>query len=136
MKINKRQYGMNSLLLVYVMLLSVILLTAVIKSFGPLMQAYYVKEGLKKLAKEHPEDLGELSKSTIRTELEKHFMINAVSANVMKDLEVERFKERSLIKINYEEKVELFANVSLVYSFNNVLDTSQPDKCCSASESK
>lgn len=132
----KNQSGMNSILLVYVLLLSAAFLAVVLKGWGPVYQSYSVKEGLMRLVREYPNDLDSLSKSQIRQTLSKHYSVNGVWGPVTQVLEVERLKEKTLIKIEYEDRVELFLNIDIVFKYNFVLDTSRPEECCKPSESK
>ena len=93
----------------------------------------YIQQSLKSLA-EDPE-LKELSNRDIRSKLGDFFNINGIrSVRLSEVLDIDRRQGRVLVNMNYEVRVPIAYNVDVVMSFNNVLDTSKPDKCCSATE--
>ena|SRR5688572_11203381 len=131
-----KQAGMNSLLLLFILASFGFFLTCFFK-VGPLyLDNRFIVSALKDLAEQHPDDLAELSKATIRQELSKFYTINNVRGEAAKALEVDRRQEKTIITVAYETRVPFIANIDVVVKFNNVLDSSQPDECCSASEEK
>lgn len=132
----KKQAGMNLGLLLFVLLMCGFLLTCFFKLGPAYLDNMYITDALKKLAENHPEDLKDLSKSSIRSELDKYYIINNVRGDAAMALEVERLKEKTIISVSYEVRVPLLANVDAVMKFDNVLDSSQPDECCKAQETK
>ncbi len=129
-----KQLGMNSLLLLFVLASFGFFLTCFYK-LGPVyLDNYYIVEALQSLAEGHPDDLKDLSKDTIRQELDKFYTINNVRGEAAKALAVERKQDRTIITVAYETRIPFARNIDLVLKFNNVLDSSQPDKCCSSSE--
>lgn len=132
----KRQQGMNTALLLFVLVMCGFLLTCFFKLGPAYLDNKYITDALRNLAENHPDDLKELSKSTIQSELQKYYTINNVRGEAAQSLTVDRTKEKTLISVNYETRVPLLANIDVVMKFNNVLDSSQPDKCCSVEEEK
>ncbi len=131
---NKKQSGMNSALLLFVLVMLGFVLLCFFKLGPAYLDNRYIVSSLKNLAERHPADLGEMSKSEIRKELEKFNMVNNVRNISTKDIEVERLKEKTVVTIAYEVRIPLVANVDAVVKFDNVLDSSQPDKCCTVKE--
>jgi hypothetical protein len=129
-----KQAGMNSLLLLFVLASCGFFLTCFFKIGPAYMDNRYIVSALKSLAKDHPDDLAQLSKETIRQELSKFYTINNVRGEAAKALDVERRQERTIISIAYETRIPFLANIDVVVKFNNVLDSSHPDKCCSVSD--
>lgn len=129
-----KQLGMNSLLLLFVLASFGFFLTCFFKLGPAYLDNYYIVDALKSLAEDHPEDLKDLSRDTIRQELSKYYTINNVRGEAAKALEIERKQDRTIITIAYENRIPFISNVDVVVKFNNVLDSSQPDKCCSISE--
>lgn len=129
-----KQLGMNSLLLLFVLASFGFFLTCFFKLGPAYLDNYYIVDALKSLAEDHPEDLKDLSRDTIRQELSKYYTINNVRGEAAKALEIERKQDRTIITIAYENRIPFISNVDVVVKFNNVLDSSQPDKCCSSSE--
>lgn len=132
----KKQAGMNLGLLLFILVMCGFLLTCFFKLGPAYLDNAYIVDALKKLAENHPDDLSELSRSTIKSELDKYYIVNNVRGEASKALEVERFKEKILISVSYEVRTPLLANIDVVTKFNNVLDSSQPEECCSAKEVK
>lgn len=126
----KKQLGMNTGLLLFVLVMCGFLLTCFFKLGPAYLDNKYITDALRSLAESHPEDLKELSKSNVRNELNKYYMINNVRGEAANNLEVERFKEKTLISVNYEVRVPLLANIDVVMKFDNVLDSSKPEECC------
>lgn len=131
-----KQKGMNAGLLLFVLVMCGFLLTCFFKLGPAYLDNKYITEALRNLAESHPEDLKDMSKARIKSELSKFYTINNVRGSATQALEVDRSKERTLISVSYEERVPLFANIDVVMKFNNILDTSRPDECCSAEKDK
>lgn len=129
-----KQAGMNSLLLLFVLVSFGFFLTCFFRVGPAYLDNRFIVSALKKLAEQHPDDLVSMPKSTIREELNKIYMINNIRGEAAKALEVERKQNKTIITVAYETRVPFVANVDVVVKFNNVLDTSRPDECCSASE--
>ena len=103
--------------------------------------AYYdnalVRDALKDLAERHPNDLQEVRKEAVMTELSKFYTLNGVRNEViLSALELERMKERTLIRVDYEVRTPFMGNADIVLTFKNHLDSSKPDECCNPSENK
>lgn len=129
-----KQYGMNSLLMIFVLVMLGFLLTCLFKLGPAYLDNYYIKDALRNLAEDHPDDLATLSKDTIRRELSNYYLINNVRGESANALEVERKANKSIIAVNYEVRIPMFANIDAVIKFVNVLDSSRPDECCEAPE--
>lgn len=130
----KKQAGMEmmTILIVLVVLFSFLFLAS--RIVPPYYDNSLIVEALKSVAENHPEDLKEVSKSTIRSELSKFYTVNNVRGDVTNVLEVDRRKEKTIIQIAYEVRVPLVANIDAVIKFDNVLDSSKPDECCSVAK--
>lgn len=128
------QKGMSALLLLFVLVSFGLILTCLFRLGPAYLDNFYIRDALRSLAKDHPEDLTEISKDTIRQELSEYYSMNNVRGDAAKALEVERKKDKTLIMVNYEVRVPLLANVDAVVKFENVLDTSRPDECCDPPE--
>lgn len=129
-----KQAGMNSLLLLFVLASLGFFLTCFFKIGPAYLDNRYIVSALKSLAKDHPDDLAQLSRETIRQELSKFYTINNVRGDAAKALEIERRQDKTIITIAYETRISFLANIDVVVKFNNVLDSSRPDECCSASD--
>lgn len=129
-----KQKGINTLLLLFILVMSGFLLLCFFKLGPAYLDNRYVVEALKTLAQNHPDDLQLLTRSQISSELSKFYMLNNVRGEITNTLDIDRQKEKTLISVSYEVRTPLIANVDAVIKFNNVLDSSQPDECCSASE--
>lgn len=125
---------MNSLLLLFVLASLGFFLTCFFKIGPAYLDNRYIVSALKSLAKDHPDDLAQLSRETIRQELSKFYTINNVRGDAAKALEIERRQDKTIITIAYETRISFLANIDVVVKFNNVLDSSRPDECCSVSD--
>ena len=125
---------MNSLLLLFVLASCGFILTCFFKIGPAYMDNRYIVSALKSLAKDHPDDLAQVSKESIRQELSKFYTINNVRGEAAKALDVERRQDKTIITIAYETRIPFWANIDVVVKFNNVLASSHPDKCCSVSD--
>ncbi len=127
-----KQRGMNTLSILLLLVTFGVTLTVFLR-LGPVyLDNFYIKNALETLARNHPDDLGQLSKDTIRRELGDYYSINNVRGDAAKALEIDRRQNKTLIMITYEVRVPLMGNVDAVVKFDNVLDSSAPDKCCKA----
>jgi hypothetical protein len=88
-----------------------------------------VKAALRSLANQ-PEGVGAMTKTEIRNELRQFYDMNNVRGEPTRSLKIEEHRGKTLVFINYEVRVPLFANISVVMTFNNMLDSSQPQNCC------
>lgn len=131
---NKKQSGMSGLMLLFVLALASFALTCFFK-LGPVyLDNWHIRGALKSMGEQHANDLHQLTKTNIRNELSKFYMINNIRGEAAKALEVKRMKDYTLVIVAYEVRVPMFANIDAVLSFNNVLDSRKPEECCSASE--
>jgi hypothetical protein len=131
-----KQTGMNGLLLLFLLISLGFFLACAIKIGPAYLDNRFIVSALKSLAEQHPNDLAELSRATIREELSKFYMINNIRGEAASALEIDRRQEKTIITVAYETRIPFFANVDVVVRFNNVLDSSRPGECCRASEDK
>lgn len=132
-----KQQGMNILLLAYILVTLGLLTLCAFKIVPAYLENSYVTEGLKTLAENHPDDLQFITKSQIKSDLGKYYMLNNVrDETILNSLDVERLKEKTLISVSYEVRTNLGLNIDLVIKFDNVLDSSKPEECCAVSESE
>lgn len=130
------QAGMSSLGLLFVLLIGAFALTCFFK-LGPVyLDNWHISGALKSMGEQHATNLHQMSKDNIRSELSKFYTINNIRGEAAKALEVKRQKEYTLVIVAYEVRVPMFANIDVVLSFNNVLDSRNPDECCTPSEPK
>ena len=127
---------MNSLLLLFVLASLGFFLTCFFKVGPAYLDNYYIVAALRSFAEDHPDDLAQLSRETIRSELNKFYTINNVRGEAAKALHVERRQEKTIITVAYETRIPFLFNTDVVVKFNNVLDSSRPDECCSVSETE
>lgn len=88
----------------------------------------FVVETLKTLA-DDPE-LPRMSVREIRTKLKKTFTINNIRGKPTESVKINKTAKATIISIQYEERIKFLHNIDVLLSFNSVLDSSQPDKCC------
>lgn len=131
----KKQFGFTAGGVIFGLLLA----TLAVKVAYVVAPAYYdnylVKNALKDIADRHGDNLKELRKSQVAADLSRFYSLNGVRSDViLKALEVDRLKERTIIKVDYEVRTNFGGNADVVLVFKNHLDSSKPDECCAPSE--
>lgn len=129
-----KQAGMSLYALLIILLVAGFFMLLGFKLVPAYAENMYIRSALKSLAEEHSTELAQMNKGKIRTELSRFYMLNNVRSDGAKALEIDRQKERTLIIVAYEVRVPIIGNVDAVMSFNNVLDSSKPEECCSVDE--
>ena len=120
---NKRlQKGLSSLSLLAIIGLGGFFLLAAFR-LGPLyLDNYFVSSALENLSEEK---VHEMSDGQIRRKLANYFLVNNVRDIDMKDIEIERERTRTLVKVDYQKRVHFLGNVDVVVNFKNHFDSSQ-----------
>ncbi|WP_346836835.1 DUF4845 domain-containing protein [Microbulbifer sp. SAOS-129_SWC] len=124
----RRQRGMSYWGWLVVVAVCGFILTCVSKMGPGYIDSYYVGEGLKQLAQEP--NLRDMSRSDIKRELDKYFMLNNVRGQPTKSVKILRGADSMLVSIDYELRQPLFYNVDVVMKFNKQLNTAKVDQCC------
>ena len=126
-KYSQQGWSMGSLILVLV-LVAFFMLCA-FKLVPVYVENYYITNGLQRLG-DDPEKLQSASKAQILKDLQHYFLINNVRSPASKRIEIERTSDGVLVINQYETRVPLFANIDVILSFHNVLNSARPDDCC------
>ncbi|MCK9503060.1 MAG: DUF4845 domain-containing protein [Porticoccaceae bacterium] len=117
----KFQTGMSSLTLLLVLMAGAFVLLAAFK-IGPLyIDNYFVRSSVNAL---QDEDVSKMSDHQIRTTLDRYFIINGVRDLSSRDVKIDRDSARTLVMMDYEKRIDFFANLDVVVSFENHFDTS------------
>lgn len=122
-------------------ILALVLFTIAIKFAYAVAPAYYdntlVVEALEDFAERNRSNLKDVRKSDVSSHLSKYYNLNGVrNPVILNALEVDKRKERTIIKVDYEVRSNFAANLDFVLTFQNHLDSSKPDDCCTPSEKK
>lgn len=128
-----RQKGMFSLGGLYLVLSLGFFVFLAFKIVPPYFDNMYIQQGLKDLALINTES-GEISSDDIRGRLSNFFRINNVRGDVVKQIKIKRKSGGVIVKIDYERRVPLFANVEVVMDFKNHWNSKYPNQCCKPSE--
>ena len=119
---NRKQRGLTTLSWLVVLAIGGVFLTAAFK-LGPLyLDNYFIRAAIHSLENEKAE---EMTASEIRRKLSSTFMINNIRDVDAKQIKIEREKERLLVSLNYEKRVNFMANVDFVVIFTNEYDSSK-----------
>jgi Tfp pilus assembly protein PilE len=89
----------------------------------------YVEKALKSLA-EPNNNLAEMSNAEINKRLQNFYMVNNVRSEGAQKIVIDRKSTDLLIRIDYENRINLFYNIDIVTSFQNHLDAGNPSQCC------
>lgn len=130
-KLRRKQQGAGLLYWIACLAILGFIGTFVIKVAPLYMDNKLVQTGLKGLVKDGTR-LADLSDEDIRKRLYNFYNINNVrSPEPNKGLKIDRSQnDRVIVKVDYQEKVSFIANIELLLTFENHLDSSLPDLCC------
>ena len=118
-----KQQGLSTLGWLVMLAIFGVLLTAAFK-LGPIyLDNYFVRAAIKSMA---DEDIESMTSADIRDRMGRTFDINNIRNVSVKDLKIKREKERVLISLNYEKRVNFMGNLDFVAVFTNEYDTSEP----------
>lgn len=131
MSTKRYQQGLGAIGWLCVILIAVFLGLCAVRMVPAYSDNQLVKSALRSLTRD-VESVHTMSKGEIRQKLNSFYTINNVRGPATKALDVDRQRDKTLVKVNYEVRVPLFANVSVVMTFDNVLDSSRPQECCSS----
>jgi|GEM_PF-102104 len=95
----------------------------------------YVKDALKSLA-EPGMKVSDMSNSEIQKKMMNYYLVNNVRSAGPQNIVIERKSSSVIVKVDYESRANLFANIDVVMSFQNHLDGDQPNLCCKPSASE
>lgn len=120
MRHNKQQ-GLSALGLLLVLAIGGFFLTIATR-VGPLfLDNSFVNAALQSLENE---SVHTLTDRQIRRKLSDYFMVNNVRDVSVKDLVIERKKTSTIVRLDYERRINFLANVDVVVVFENTYDSS------------
>ncbi|MAZ88147.1 MAG: DUF4845 domain-containing protein [Cellvibrionaceae bacterium] len=129
MQLSKYQRGMSSLGWLSVLTIGGFIMLCVFRLTPAYMEDRYIQQALRSLADENAE-IQDMTNGEIRRKLSSFYMVNNIRSQSAKDIKIERKRDQILVKMEYEVRVPIMANVSAVMSFNNVWDSRRPYECC------
>ncbi len=129
MRLSKYQRGMSSLGWLSILAIGGFIMLCVFRLTPAYMEDRYIQQALRSLANENGE-ISDMTNSEIRKKLSSFYMVNNIRSQSAKDIKIERKRDQILVKMEYEVRVPIMANVSAVMSFNNVWDSRRPYECC------
>lgn len=116
------QRGLSSIILLVILAVGGTVLMVVF-SVGPLyLDNYFVNGALQTLEGSNSH---RMSDKEIRKKVNNSFTVNNVRGLDIRSLKVERQRTRTLVTFNYEKRVHLFGNLSVVVDFKNEHDSSK-----------
>lgn len=118
----KYQSGLSSISLLLVLVGGAFVLMAAFK-VGPLyIDNYFVKSSVDAL---QDEDVRQMSNRAIVTALDRYFLINGVRDIDSSIIKIERNETSTVVKVDYEKRINFIGNLDVVVRFENHYDTSQ-----------
>ena len=129
-----KQSGLSSFGWLVVLSIAGFLLLILFK-LGPVyLEDRFVLGAMETLAND-PE-LPRMTKGEITRKLSSAFAVNNVRGQAKNSVEVKKTNKKTIISIIYEERIPILANADVVLSFHHELDTTDPDKCCTPTDTK
>lgn len=129
METAKLQRGLSMPVLILILALAGFFLMVAFKVVPVYAENRYIVAALNTLG-EDAQQLPSMTTREIRTKLQRIYTVNNIRSEGSKQIEVDKQSNKVLIRVAYETRVPLFLNIDLVMSFENELDSSQPDQCC------
>jgi len=129
MRLPLKQTGMTSTGFLALALLAFFIIYTAFKLVPAYAENRYIVSALKSVA-ENNDDLTQMTSRDIEGKLRKFYTINNVRSEGSRNIEIDRRANKVVIDINYEERIDFLLNIDLLLSFNNQLDSSQPERCC------
>ena len=125
-----RQRGISMPLLVLIIAVGGFFLLCTFRLVPVYAENRYVVAALNNLGND-PEQLHSMSARQIRQELQRFYQINNVSSpGPTQNIDVDKRTANTVVNINYETRVPLLWNIDLLVSFENQLDSANPQACC------
>lgn len=125
----KKQQGFGMLGWLLILAVAGFFLLCAFKVIPLYAENRYVVSGLKALV-EPGTKLEDMTTAEIKKKMSNFYMINNVRSKEAQNIVVDRDARRVVVKIDYEARVELFYNLSVVVDFKNHLDSTAPHQCC------
>ena len=117
----RNQQGMTVIGWLVTLIVVGVFLTAAFR-LGPLyLDNYFIRASVKSL---HRENLAGMTDGDIRRKMASYFTINNIRNVDPKQIKVQREKNRLIVSLNYEKRVNFIGNVDFVVKFINEYDSS------------
>lgn len=129
MEAAKLQCGLSMPVLILILALVGFFLMVAFKAVPVYVENRYIVAALNTLG-EDAQQLPSMTTREIKSKLQRIYTVNNIRSEGSKQIEVDKQSDKVLVRVAYETRVPLFLNVDLVMSFENELDSSQPDRCC------
>lgn len=129
MFIQRQQSGWSTYTLMLVIGLAGFFLTLFFKMGPAYLEHSGLKSAMSSMVRSTP-DLHGMSKGAIRTQMSKYYTINNVREHNVKDLDIKKSRDRTLVTYVYEARVPVFFNVDVVMSFKSQIDSTNIEACC------
>ena len=126
----KQQKGLSSIGWLSVIILFGAVFTIVAKLAPFYLDNRFVVSTLQGLADDPT--FPKMASSQVRSKLTKTFRLNNIRGKAVDSVKVLKKKNITLVTIEYEERINIVYNIDVVLIFNSLLDSSRPEKCCSA----
>ncbi len=118
----RKQQGLTTLGVLTAILIGGFVLTCLFK-IGPLyLDNYFVRAALNSLEGDRIENM---DSANIRRTVDRYFMVNNVRDVSSRDVVVTRERDRVVVSLDYERRVNLFGNLDVVVVFTNRFDSSE-----------
>lgn len=111
----KHQAGITGIGLILILIPVGLMVYIVLKVSPVYIEAFSVGDAINSLKKEP--DVKEKSREEIYTMIKKRLDINNITSVTKEDIKIQKTENNVTVKIDYEVRVPLFANVALAISF-------------------
>ncbi len=125
----QKQRGMGLINLVLVLLVCAFCATFAFKVVPMYAENRYIISGLRELI-DAGSTLEQMTDAEIRKRMNNFYMLNNVRSQDNNKIDITRTTNRLIVKIDYEARSTLLANIDIVMNFKNHLDSQHPQECC------
>ena len=128
MKNRKIQKGFVSLPVMYLILSLAFFLLCAFKITPAYIDDNIVKSAL--IALGNDPQIDTLSSREIKTKMREKLMRNSIRGEIPEAVKIVNSSKGKFVTVDYVVRIPVVANIDVVVSFQNHLDTSNPAECC------
>lgn len=133
MKLKLYQTGAGALQILTILMVASFFLLCAFKLVPVYAENRFIMTGIKSIAVDG-DALAKMKKREIRSKLIRYYDLNNVRSEGAREIKIIRNSKGVIVQNKYEVRVPLLGNIDVMVRFNNVLDSTRFDECCSAPE--
>lgn len=117
-----KQTGLSSIGLLMILCIASFFLLCAFKLGPHYIDSYFVDASLDKV---RDEGMVNMTNHQIREKITKHFTIDGIRDVDIRDIKIDREKDRVTLTLEYEKRFQFLGNADVVLRFNHLIDSDQ-----------